>query len=62
MQAGPLWIIAAAAGGMAGVAAIGERRRNRRRDIDRVGWVPWPGIMLAAIFLACVSAALALKS
>ena len=23
------------------VALLGERRRNRRRHVDAVGWVPW---------------------
>lgn len=41
-----LWVLA-------GVAAVMERRRAKRRDVARleqVGWVPWTGLfMLAAI-------------
>ena len=30
------------------LAVLGERRRHRRRDRDRVGFVPW-----TALFLVC---------
>ncbi|MCH2487987.1 MAG: hypothetical protein MK010_09635 [Erythrobacter sp.] len=37
-------------GGVLIVLAVGalvmDRRRSRRRDIDRVGWVPWTGLFL----------------
>lgn len=43
---GALWVLA-------GVAALMERRRAKRRDVARleqVGWVPWTSLfMLAAI-------------
>lgn len=35
------WIVAVA-------AFLAERRRHARRDLDRVGWVPWTGVFLAA--------------
>lgn len=60
MQAG-LWSVAAGSAAVVLVAAFGERRRNRRRDLDRVGWVPWTGILLAALFAGLIAAALALK-
>jgi hypothetical protein len=59
MQA--LWIAAAASAGLAGTAAYAERRRARRAVLDRVGWVPWPGVLLAALFSAAICTALALK-
>jgi hypothetical protein len=61
MQA-TLWTIAAMATAVAGIAALADRRRGRRRDLDRVGWVPWPLILLAAIFIGAICAALALHS
>ena len=33
------------------VAGIAERRRGKRRDIDRVGYVPWMAIFFASAFI-----------
>ncbi|WP_165799637.1 hypothetical protein [Sphingomonas oleivorans] len=41
-------------------AALAERRRHARRDLDRVGWVPWPAVQLAALFVAVLLVVLAL--
>ena len=57
-----LWELAAAAGGVAVIAGLADRRRNRRRDLDRVGWVPWPLIALMATLLALVFTAFALHA
>lgn len=38
----------------AGFAAIMERRRVKRRDVDRleqVGWVPWTGLFMGAAMI-----------
>jgi hypothetical protein len=56
-----LWAAAGAAAAVAGLAAIADRNRSRRRDPDRVGWVPWPTVLILAIICAAVFAALALK-
>lgn len=32
------------------IAALGERRRKKRRDIDAVGWMPWATLSVAATF------------
>lgn len=61
MQA-PLWLFAGISAVVAGIAALADRRRSRRRDLDRVGWVPWPSIVVAAILCTAIGAALALKS
>ena len=37
---------------LAVLAAIMERRRMRRREINRVGWVPWTGLFLTSAVLA----------
>jgi hypothetical protein len=39
-----------------------ERRRQRRRVVHGVGWVPWPGLMLTALFAAAMLVALGLRS
>jgi hypothetical protein len=43
------------------LAALAERRRNRRKVIEAVGWVPWTAIFLAACFGAAGLLALALQ-
>ncbi|TVV70819.1 hypothetical protein FOY91_18200 [Sphingomonas solaris] len=58
---GFLWIAAATSAGIAGGAALADRRRMRRVDRDRVGWVPWGGILLTALFVSAISVALAIK-
>jgi hypothetical protein len=44
---------------LAVAAGIAEHRRHRRRDLDRVGWVPWLPIFLLALFAAAICAGLA---
>ncbi|MDR6852988.1 hypothetical protein J2Y54_002508 [Sphingomonas sp. BE123] len=47
---------------LVGVSGLAEWRRGRRRDLDRVGWMPWTFIQIMALLLAIVGAALALKA
>lgn len=61
LEAGSLWMAAGASVAVAGVAALADRARNRRRDVDRPGWVPWPLILMLAILLALAFTAFALK-
>lgn len=56
------WVTAACALLIAAAAAIAERRRLRRRDPDRIGWVPWHGIILAALFAFAMAVAFAIRS
>ncbi len=44
-----------------GVAELAEGRRRNRRDVDKVGFMPWRGIALVSVAVAIVAAALALK-
>ena len=47
----PYWIAAASVAGLVVLAALAERRRSRRRDLEAIGWVPWRGIQVGACFL-----------
>jgi hypothetical protein len=57
-----LWLAAAALLALAIVAAVAEHRRQRRRDVDRPGLIPWNGIQIFAFLLAVIAATLALKA
>jgi len=57
-----LWSMAGIFAALALVAAIAERRRAGRRDLDRVGWVPWALVQIGAIIAAAAAAAIALHS
>lgn len=54
-----VWTAAGAAGAVAVLATIAEWLRNRRRNLDSVGWMPWQGLSVIAFFLAVGLAALA---
>jgi hypothetical protein len=56
-----LWTAAAALVAIAFACALMERRRARRRDLDRPGYVPWQLLEILAFLLAAVAAALAVK-
>lgn len=56
------WALAAFAVAVGGLASIADHARARRRDIDRVGWMPWPLVLILSLTLAAAFAALALKS
>jgi hypothetical protein len=43
-------------------ASFAEWRRTRRRNLDRVGWVPWNAIQIFAWFATAILAILALKT
>lgn len=59
---GPLWIGVGAFVAVAAGSGLADWRRTRRRDLDRVGWVPWTLIQIMAMLGAVVTAALAIKS
>ena len=44
------WIAGAVALLLAIVSGVAENRRNRRESLDEIGWVPWRGIQVAAVF------------
>jgi hypothetical protein len=42
------------------IAGLGERKRKRRRDMDRIGLLPWPLIQVLALLAALILTSLAL--
>jgi hypothetical protein len=62
MTQSALWGTSAGFVVLAGLAFIADHRRAKRRDLDKVGWVPWPLIQVAAIIGAAAAAAFALKA
>ncbi len=58
-----LWAtIAAVAAILAVVSILADRRRHKRKSIDDVGFMPWTGISVAAMMVALLSIALAIKA
>ena len=58
---GPLWIAVGAFVAVAAGSVLADGRRTKRRDLDRVGWMPWTLIQVMAVLGAVVTAALAIK-
>jgi hypothetical protein len=56
------WAVAGSAAAVAVASLLADFRRQRRSDLDRAGWVPWPLLQILAMILAAVAAALALKA
>jgi hypothetical protein len=54
-----LWTAAGASAALAVAATAAEWLRNRRKQLDSVGWMPWQGISMFAFLAAIVLAALA---
>ena len=58
---GPLWIGVGAFVAVAAGSVLADWRRTKRRDLDRVGWMPWTLIQVMAVLGAVITAALAIK-
>jgi hypothetical protein len=57
-----LWAVAGGALLLAVLAALGEHRRSRRRNLEQVGWVPWNFIQVVAGIAAVIAVVLALRA
>lgn len=56
------WSVAGGLGGTALAAAVAERRRHRRADLDRVGLIDWTGVQLLGVAGAIVAISVALHA
>ena len=54
-------LLGALAAALAVLAWIADRRRMRRRDPDKVGFMPWTGLFFWALLAACTLLGLAAK-
>ena len=57
-----LWLISGLLLLLALLAALAEHRRKNRRDLDKVGVMPWNFIQVIAFLCAVIAAVLALKA
>ena len=62
MTQSALWITAGGFAAVAGMAFVADHRRVNRRDLDRVGWMPWNLVQILAIIAAIAAAAMAIKA
>jgi hypothetical protein len=57
------WTIAAiASAGFTALSMFADRRRHRRNDLEKVGFMPWTGLSIFATLATVLSIALAIKS
>jgi hypothetical protein len=46
---------------LAVLSGVADWRRRKRKDPDRVGWVPWPTVQVLAFLAAMILVSLALN-
>ncbi len=57
------WTIAAiASAGFTALCMFADRRRHRRKILEKVGFMPWTGLSIFATLATVLSIALAIKS
>jgi hypothetical protein len=57
-----LWAADGAALALVVAAGLADWRRQRRRDLDTPGWVPWRGVQAAGFFAVLLFTVLAVRS
>ncbi|MES2058654.1 MAG: hypothetical protein V4564_22135 [Pseudomonadota bacterium] len=60
--AAPFWVAAIVAVLAALFFGLGDRRRKRRADLDRVGLLDWPTLQMLALIAAAIFVILALHA
>lgn len=56
-----LWTLAGAAAALAALSSLADWKRQRRRNLDRVGFMPWTLLTVLGVLAALMFAAVALK-
>lgn len=54
-------VISVLSGVLVIVSSLADRRRNRRQNIENVGFMPWTAITVMSVLATVVTAALAIK-
>ncbi len=57
-QAG-LWAAAGAAAAVTVISGVADHRRGKRRNLEKVGWMPWAMVQMLGVIATFVLAALA---
>ena len=57
----PTWMAAAASAIVAVAAGLADRGLQRRRNLDRIGWVDWRTVQMTALIGLMVATGLALQ-
>jgi hypothetical protein len=56
------WVFCGMALAVAVIAGLADRRRNNRKNLEAVGFMPWPLILILSLIIAATFATLALKA
>lgn len=56
-----LWTMAGASAALAAFSCFADWKRQRRSDLDRVGFMPWTSLSLIGIVATMIFVALAIK-
>ncbi|WP_106639713.1 hypothetical protein [Allosphingosinicella vermicomposti] len=56
-----LWTVSGSAFAVAATAGLAEHRRQRRRNLDSVGWMPWNLIQVMGGLVAVLAFAYSLR-
>jgi hypothetical protein len=57
-----IWSSVAAAGALViFISAVADRRRQKRINFEKVGFMPWTGITVFAVMVTLMATALAIK-
>ncbi|HEY6917270.1 MAG TPA: hypothetical protein VI381_06480 [Allosphingosinicella sp.] len=57
-----LWVVSGGGAAIAAVAGFAEHRRQRRKNLDSVGWMPWNFIQAMAGLIAILAFAYSLHT
>ena len=56
------WLAGASALFVMIFSGVAEKRRHNRRQLDDIGWMPWRGIQVAAVFAILLVVILVVKN